>query len=150
MRVRDVMTATPAVCAPNSTLREVAVTMVRYHCGEVPIVDGGSLVGVVTDRDVTCRGIASGMDPDTATAEKVMTIAPATVSPDAEIDGAIRLMEEHRILRLPVVDVRGKLIGIISVSDIVQIGYRKRIGDLMQEVSESYVHRAPVSPRLAS
>lgn len=121
MQARDLMTQNPACCTPDTPLQQVAQLMVQCNCGEIPVVDNlQSLrpVGAITDRDITCRTIAKGLNPLTMTAGECMTTPCVTVTQNASIDDCCRLMEENLIRRLPVVDASGRCCGIISQADL--------------------------------
>src|SRR3954463_8321892 len=138
MNARDLMTADPACCTPETPIREIARLMVRCDCGEIPVVEQGGLqkpIGVVTDRDIVCRAIAEGKDPATATATDVMS-SPAIVVRDTDSEEAVRAkMERHQIRRVPVVDQTGAICGIIALADLARHESRKDIGQVVREVS---------------
>lgn len=119
MLIKDVMTTTPACCKRSDTLTTVAKLMVEHACGIIPVCDGTQLAGVITDRDLACRAVAEGRNPTTATADDVMTRGVYTVADSDKLDAALDLMEERLVRRLPVVDESGKLVGIVSESDVV-------------------------------
>jgi CBS domain-containing protein len=95
--------------------------MVDCNCGEIPVVDSHESmrpVGAITDRDITCRTIAKGLNPLTMSARDCMTSPCVTVSQDASIEDCCQLMEENLIRRLPVIDSSGRCCGIIAQADI--------------------------------
>jgi CBS domain-containing protein len=95
--------------------------MVQCNCGEIPVVDSLQSmrpIGAITDRDITCRSIARGLNPLTMAASECMTTPCVTVSEDASIEECCRLMEENLIRRVPVVDTSGRCCGIISQADL--------------------------------
>ncbi len=73
MKVSELMTRQPSTVEPDATLGEVAVLMKQEDCGSIPVVEGGRLVGIVTDRDIVVRGVAAGADPKTQRVSKTMT-----------------------------------------------------------------------------
>lgn len=135
MRVRDIMTIRPVTADVDTPIRDVARRMADFRCGEIPIVDGNRIVGVVTDRDLACRAVALSKDPLSTTAREVMTKTPATVSPDEPLNDAIRLMEDLQVRRLPVVEEDGTIVGIISMTDVSLYAPRRKAGTLLREVS---------------
>ena len=135
MKVRDIMTVRPVTADLTTSLRDVAKRMADFRCGEIPVTEGKRLVGVVTDRDITCRAVAMGKDPAKTTAAEVMTKTPATVAPDEPLNDAIRLMEDLQVRRLPVVDEDGVIIGIISMTDVSLYAPSRKAGTLLREVS---------------
>lgn len=119
MYIRDVMTAAPTCCKPTDKLDVVAKMMFEHDCGEIPVCDGTKLVGVITDRDITCRAVATGKTPMAVPASEIMTHTVHTVSQDEKIEHALELMEQKLVRRLPVVDDRGAIVGILSQADLV-------------------------------
>lgn len=138
MRVRQVMTQSPACCTPDTKLFAVAKMMVEHDCGEIPICDGGEVIGVVTDRDIACRAVSRGMNPLDTPVRAVMTSEPYTVSENADLIDAVTLMEEHRVRRLPVTR-EGQLIGIVSQADLIQNLPYDKVLELLTAVSKPRV-----------
>jgi CBS domain-containing protein len=123
MQARELMTKKPACCTPETSLPEVARMMVEHHCGEIPVVDSKESmrpIGVITDRDITCRSIAEGKNPLNMIAGECMSTPCVTISEDASIEDCCRVMEENLIRRVPVVDSKGRCCGIVSQADIAQ------------------------------
>lgn len=118
MRVRDVMTTNPIHRPPGTTVRELARLMAGSSCGEIPITRSGALLGVVTDRDITCRLVATGSDPETTVAEQIMSYPVIAVGEDDSVEYAMARMERANIRRIPVTDGGGCLVGILSQVDI--------------------------------
>ena len=139
MQVKDVMTPDPACCTPDATLRSVAEMMVENDCGEIPVVeDMKSLkpVGVITDRDITCRTVAKGLNPLALTVSECMTTPCVTVTPDTALDECCRLMEEKQIRRVPVVDAGGACCGIVALADVAKHAKKRETAEVVREVSE--------------
>jgi CBS domain-containing protein len=135
--VTSVMTANPASCTADTSLRDVARMMIDNDCGEIPVVDGkGVPVGVVTDRDITIRIVAEGRDTMNATASDAMSAPVQTLREDSSLKDATALMESAKIRRVPVVDKNGKLSGILSVADIALAGKAEQTAHVVKEVSE--------------
>jgi len=138
MNARELMTPNPACCTPETPLQQVARMMVDCDCGEIPVVereDFKKLVGVVTDRDIACRAVAAGRDPLTLTAADVMSSPAVTASEREDLEELVRLMETHRIRRIPIVDQNGQVCGIISQADVARRAARKDTGELVRELS---------------
>ena len=139
MLVKEVMTANPACCTPDTPLRDVARQMVEHDCGEIPIVrsnDDKTLVGVVTDRDIVCRLIATGKNPLESTASACMSSPVVKARESTRLDECARIMEDSQIRRVPVVDGGGKICGIVSQADIAKHASRRVVADLVKDVSE--------------
>ncbi len=120
MKVRDLMTPHPEVCVPTDSCAVAGEIMARRNCGFVPIVEGlitMRVVGVLTDRDLALHLVHAGCPAERISVEVCMTGPAKTISPDADLDEAVRLMESGAIHRLPVVE-SGRLIGILSLKDI--------------------------------
>jgi CBS domain-containing protein len=139
MRVRDIMTMDVACCTGDTSLRDVARMMVDKDCGEIPVVDGADTrrpVGVVTDRDITCRVVAEGRNPLELRASDCMTSPAISVRPDDDLDECVRTLEDHQIRRVPVVDAAGKLCGMVAQADIARHGSKSDAAKVVREVSK--------------
>jgi CBS domain-containing protein len=105
----------------------------------VPLVEGGRLIGMVTDRDIVVRAVAAD-GAASRTARDVCSRDPVCATPDMSTREAEALMSEHQVRRLPVVE-DGRLVGIVSIGDIaVKEGSDRRTGDTLQEISEGVKH----------
>ncbi|WP_066318040.1 CBS domain-containing protein [Bacillus sp. FJAT-29814] len=114
-RIRDIMTDDIECCTLLDNVYEVAVKMKELNVGAIPIVDEDKLVGMITDRDIVIRGVAE-KHPGSTKVEDIMSDNLITVTPEATSRDAAKLMAEHQIRRLPVVE-NGKLVGIVSLGD---------------------------------
>ena len=133
---KDVMTPEPQCCSAETLLNEVANLMVEADCCEIPVVDASSrLIGVVTDRDIVCRVVAKGKNPTAVTAEEIMTQPVVAVPADTTLDEVVAVMEENQIRRVPVVDGRGCVCGIIAQADVALVARESEVGELVREVS---------------
>ena len=135
MKVRELMTREPTTVEPDATLGEVATLMKQGDCGSIPVVEGGRLVGIVTDRDIVIRGVAAGTDPKTERVSTIMSADPVTIGPDDDVTDAEKVMADRQIRRLPVVE-GGKLIGIIVTAQIARAGNERRVGATLKEISK--------------
>lgn len=139
MQAKDVMTPEPACCMPETPLAHVAELMVKYDCGEIPVVENHENkkpVGVVTDRDIVCRTMALGMNPMSMNAGDIMSTPIVTVSEETSFEDCRRLMEEKMIRRLPVVNAQGACSGIIALADIAKYTNEESVGEIMEEVTK--------------
>ena len=133
--IESVMTANPAACTPDTPIRQVAQLMIDHDCGQIPVVDaGGKPVCVVTDRDIAVRLVAAGKAD--ATAADAMTSPCRWVAADGNVQDAIRLMEDAKIRRVPVVDGDGRLFGIVSIADLALAGKQEATAQVVKQVSE--------------
>jgi CBS domain-containing protein len=131
MTVQDIMTSNPACCTKDTPLNQVARLMVEHDCGEIPVTDqAGTLLGVVTDRDICCRAVAQDCNVCNVTAGEIMSSPVVSVYPSTSFERCVGLMEENMIRRIPVVDENGCCCGIVSQADLA----RKTNGHLVEEV----------------
>lgn len=139
MKIREVMTQDPVSCPPTATLQDVARVMRDHDTGAVPIVEGGRLLGMVTDRDIVVRAVADD-GATTRIARDICTGNPVCAKPDMSTREAEELMSEHQVRRLPVVE-DDRLVGIVSIGDIaVKEGRDRRTGDTLQDISQGVKH----------
>jgi len=134
--VKDAMTSNVRTATPSLSLTDAAMLMKQEDVGSVPVVDGERLIGMLTDRDIVVRGIADGSDPHAIKAGDIASRDIVTVRPDDDLDEAVRLMAQHQVRRLPVVD-DGHLVGVVAQADIAQEAKEKDVGHLVEEISKS-------------
>ena len=129
MKVKDLMTSHVCCATPDMTLENASKLMSGADIGVVPVCDSSGMVGIVTDRDIITRGISQGFSA-VEPISRVMTKNVASISPDADITDAVRLMGERQVRRLPVVS-GSEIVGMLSVGDLA------RCGKLDAEVAEA-------------
>src|SRR4051794_998980 len=115
MKVREAMTPSPFCCVPIDSAQKVAKALCEHDVGSIPVVNdeqSRTLVGIITDRDLCCSVVAQGLDPKTTTIEKYITLNPVTCREGENLDNCERLMQEHQVRRIPIVDGEGHVIGI--------------------------------------
>lgn len=117
MNLGEVMTAELVTCSPNDTVSQAAQKLQRENVGSCPVVDDGTLVGILTDRDITTRAVAKGYDVNSKTVGDIMTRDPITADPSMSLEDACLLMSDNQIRRLPIVE-DNRLVGIISLADL--------------------------------
>jgi len=107
--VAEIMTAPPQCCAPQDSIASAARQMAAGNFGAMPVADPQThrLLGIITDRDITCRITAAGADPSRTRVREGMTESVATLGPRASIQDCIRLTEKRQVRRVPIVDDRG-------------------------------------------
>jgi CBS domain-containing protein len=122
MKIKDIMTKDPATVTPNATVREAARLMQREDTGILPVVEEGSkkLLGVITDRDIAIRVVAEGRDVNTPVSDVMSTGRLVTLQPGADVEDAMEKMADEQVRRIPLVDDRGMLVGIVAQADIVR------------------------------
>ena len=122
LKVSDIMTTDVVTARPDETIVEVARKMAENKIGSVIVVnDTGVIIGIVTEGDIVRRVVARGLDPSQTVVETIMTRNPVTIYEDATLSDAAELMKRKGIGHLPVVNENGRLVGIITRSDIVRI-----------------------------
>lgn len=135
MNVKDVMTPRPRAIQSTESIRVAARIMREEDTGVVPVVEGERLVAVVTDRDIVLRAVAQGDSTD-GPVRSIATPELVVATPDMSTTEASRLMSEHQVRRLPVVD-GDRLVGIVSLGDLaVKEGKDSRVGDTLEGISE--------------
>lgn len=140
-KIRDIMTADVESCSLLDNVYEVAVKMKELNVGAIPIVDRDKIIGMITDRDIVIRGVAE-KHPGSSKVEEVMSRNLITISPDATTGEAAKLMAEHQIRRLPVVE-GDKLVGIVSFGDFaVRELSDDKAKRALTEISEQNFHGA--------
>jgi CBS domain-containing protein len=133
--VADVMTAEPRAVTRQTSAVDTARTMLEEDVGSVPVVDGGNLVGIVTDRDIALRVVAAGRDPRTTPEAEFATPEPHCASPDESLEDAYERMAAWRIRRLPVVE-GDRLVGMLAQADLVHELKDRKAGQLVDEISQ--------------
>jgi CBS domain-containing protein len=116
-KINTVMTEPPVTAASSETIAQAARKMRDAGIGDVIVLEGSQVCGIVTDRDLVIRGIAEGRQPDETPIADVCSRELTTVTPDDTIDHAVSLMRDRAIRRLPVVE-DGRPVGVVSLGDL--------------------------------
>lgn len=116
-RILDIMTPNPMTLPTTASLIDTAVAMRDADVGAVVVLENGRVCGIVTDRDIVVRGIASGNYPATITLGEICSRDLTTLSPEDDVEDAVHLMREKAVRRLPVVE-HGQPVGIVSLGDL--------------------------------
>jgi CBS domain-containing protein len=128
--IRDVMTPDPVCLTENATVAEAARQMRDSDIGDVLIKSGQGLRGMITDRDIVIRAIATGRDPNTTTVSDIISADPVCASPDDDVRTAVDLMRRHALRRLPVCEGE-RLMGIVSIGDLaIEQDSRSALADI--------------------
>ena len=152
MKVKDIMTKNPKVCAPDTTAAQAAQLMWDGDCGMLPVVENGQLQGVVTDRDMYIALATRNAHVTQLTVGEVATKNVVTCAVDDDVQSALASMKKACIRRLPVVGGDGTLQGIVSINDILlTAGSHKpvRNEDVVQTLQAICAHKAPVADVVA-
>lgn len=141
MRIREIMTGTPASVTPDQTARDAARLMIEHDCGAIPVVADQTdkrLVGMITDRDITIRGVAEGKGPETRVND-LMTANVTAAREDDELEIVRTVMVREQVRRVPVVDQHGGLVGIVAQADIARedaAASDREVGRIVEAISE--------------
>ena len=147
MKVREVMTEPALTCNPDMSLAAAAEAMWEADCGTLPVVDShGRLAGIITDRDICLAMAGSHRNALNIAVHEVMTHKVFSAPVDDQVQKALATMKTARVRRLPVCDVDGHLVGIVSIEDIVVRGLQSggvKTSDIIDVLHAMYV-RVPV------
>lgn len=133
---KDLMTSPVQTLPSDATLVEAAQALAQHNVGSMPLVDGGKLVGVVTDRDIVVNGVAM---EHVAADTPVSAVASKDVVTVAEADKASKVADTlaaHKIRRVPVIDASGKVVGVISQADVARELGQAETGEVVQKISQ--------------
>jgi CBS domain-containing protein len=140
MKVSEIMSREPVVVAPGTSLKEAAQLMRDLDVGMIPVCDGETLQGMITDRDIAIRGVASDFDPNSGV-EKVMTRNVLYCFENDAIEDAAKLMEDAQVRRLVVLTADKRLIGILSLGDLAtRTDERETVAEAVKAISEPAFH----------
>lgn len=134
--VKDIMSREIVALLPGDTVREAAKLMQEHDVGSLPVVSGGELKGILTDRDIVIRCVAEGRRPEEVKASELMTKEVAFVTPDQTVHDAVRMMSSEQVRRLPVLS-NGCIDGMISLADIARRHAGPEIAEAISEISAS-------------
>lgn len=134
--IRDAMTTNPRGVESSTQVAEAAKLMKSENVGSLPVTEGDRLVGMVTDRDIVVRLVAEGKDIQSTTVGEIASKDLVTVDPQQDLDEALRLMAQHQVRRLPVVEEDGRLVGILAQADIAQQGEDSKTGQMVEKISD--------------
>ena len=136
MQVKDVMTRDVEVVYPMNSLMEAAQKMRALDIGMLPVFDGNFIVGMLTDRDITVRATAEGLDPKTTSVQEAMSPEVVHAYEDEDIDDAAQKMSDRQLRRLIVLDRNRKLAGIVSIGDLAIDSHDAKLtGKTLEKIS---------------
>ena len=133
--VREAMTSSPRSIESRENVVEAARKMASENVGSLPVVEGGELVGMVTDRDLVTNVLAKGLDPSKVQVAEVASENPVVASPDESLDAALQRMAQEQVRRSPVVD-GGKLVGILAQADVARTAQAQSTGQMVEKISQ--------------
>lgn len=134
MIIKDIMSKDVEIVSPDTPLHEVAKKMQQRDCGCVVVVKDDRLVGMITDRDIAIRCVASAHDSIATTAEKVMTPEILYCRENDDADDVARNMSKNKVRRLPVLNDEKRLVGIVSLGDLASHSNHQLCGQTLGEI----------------
>jgi CBS domain-containing protein len=134
--ISEVMTSKVCSIDADKPVAYAAKMMRDEDVGLAPIVEGKRLVGTLTDRDIAIRVVAEGRDPQTTIVRDVASKDLVTVDPEQDFDEALRLMAQHQVRRLPVVEEDGELVGVVAQADIARQSDDRKTGEVVERISQ--------------
>jgi CBS domain-containing protein len=135
MKIKEVMHTGVTWVDPSTPIAELAKMMRDQDIGSIPIGENDRLVGMVTDRDIVCRGLANGGDCDTLTARDVMSKPIVYCRTDENVEDALHIMEKNKVRRLPVIDENKRLVGMLALGDLCGKLPRDIAGEVVSSVA---------------
>jgi len=134
MQVKDAMHSGVYWISPSTTLAEVARLMNDHNVGALPIGEDDRLIGMITERDIVCRGLARGLDLASATAGDVMSRGIFYTNETASLSDAAKIMEANKVRRLPVLNSQKRMTGMLSIGDLSHAGECALCGEVLDAV----------------
>lgn len=135
--IREAMTSNPCTIDANKPVAYAAKMMKDEDVGLAPVVEGNRLVGTVTDRDIVTRVIAEGRDPGSTSVRDIASTDLVTIDPQQGLDEALRLMAQHQVRRLPVVEEDGRLVGVLAQADVAEHAESSATGHIVEKISKN-------------
>jgi len=135
MKIKDIMSTDIACVGEEDSVERAARLMQQYDVGSVPVCAHQHVIGIVTDRDIALRSVAEGQNP-AQTVRDVMTYNPVVGDPQMDVEDAARLMSQHQIRRLPIVE-NNQLVGIVALGDIsTEPGLQEEAENALKNISQ--------------
>jgi len=132
--LRDVMKNNPTMLGIEATVAKAAKTMCHDEVGSVIILENNQPIGIVTEEDITCKVVAKDLKPSTVQVREIMSTPLITVSADKTVGDAAHMMVKHKVRRLPVIDAKKKVIGIVTVRDLLTVS--NELNELLTDLIE--------------
>jgi len=150
MRVADVMSREVELVSPEATVQEAATAMAEYDVGAVLIGSGESIDGILTDRDIILRAVVDGRNPAELRAKDIMSTTLFTCRENDTLEDAFRIMSERQVRRLPVLDADGRLVGIVTLSDLGRLERDpQQVSETLRKLAEPHRRRKAAAGRAA-
>ena len=135
MKVRDAMHKSAEWVEATTPIQTIAMKMRDLDVGAIPIGENDRLIGMVTDRDIAIRAVADGRDVSTLTAREVMSKGIVYCRDNEDVEDAVRIMEQKQIRRLPVLDEKKRVVGMLSLGDVCHSASHEISGETLTAVS---------------
>jgi len=140
-KCNEVMTKDPVCCMPSDTVVSAAKLMKSKDIGSIPVIENEQtkkLIGIVTDRDLTLKIVAEGLDANSTKVDAVMTRRVVTCLAEDDLQKALDAMAEHQLRRIPVVDNDNRILGIIAQADVAtRVDQPGKTAEMVKEISQS-------------
>ena len=136
MLVKEIMTRRMESIQPTASLEEAAQKMRDLKVGSLPVAAGRKLIGMITDRDICCRGVAEGYDPISTRVSEIMSREVMFCFIDDTVADAVQQMEEHNIRRLAVLNPDKSMAGFLSVDDVAHYS-RQLAGEVLDSIGST-------------
>jgi CBS domain-containing protein len=146
MKVREAMSQDVETVRSKATVEDVAQRMAKRGIGYFPVCDRGLLVGVITDRDITCRIVADRRRAEMTRVADIMSKGVAYCLADDDLTTAIHVMEQNRIRRIPVLDHNDHLVGVLSLTDVARRAPHRLTAELLEAVSREAPLSVTINP----
>lgn len=138
MKLRKVMHRSVKWVTPDASVNEICRIMTTSNIGSVPVYEENHIIGIVTDRDIAIRALGNGADASTLKARDVMSKDVVCAHDDLSVGAAVKLMRRKKVRRLPVIDDNRRMVGIVSVNDILHHAGRKTSRKLLEAVAAAH------------
>ena len=135
MKITEAMHRQADWASADTPVSEIAKIMAKDDIGAVPIGKNNKLIGMITDRDIALRVVAQGREPSKTSAEDIMTKGIVYCRTNETVEDAIHLMDQKKIRRLPVIDDKKRLVGMLSLGDVSHAVSRELSGELLHAVA---------------
>jgi len=140
MKVKEVMSVNPTCCTTTDTVQQVAKMMCDLNVGSIPVIadrQSRALMGMITDRDLCCRVLALGLNATSTPIQEFVSYNPAICRDGENVESCERLMQEHQVRRIPVVDKENRVLGIVAQADLALKDKAERVHKTVAEISKT-------------
>ncbi len=137
MLVSEAMTAGIRIAEPEENLPHAAKKMRTQNIGALPVVENGKLIGMLTDRDIAIRVVGDNKDPSTVKVRDIMSDECFWCAENEQLEDAVRIMEQNRVRRLPVMNDNREIVGMLSIEDVAAHAPESLTGEVLKAVATS-------------